>query len=268
MANKYLQIDGIATFVQHSGVSTLPDLPPVFDQGESILCLHGSGGNGHLFSDLFDQLATAHRLVAFDQPGHGRSACLDSLGSIEKMAAFTGAFLDKVGASDPVLMGHDMGAAVALRSALERSDRIRALVLCAAGDRFDPGDASLELARRVSEGKERRPFDPSLFGELATPEIMKRAFMEGMKTDPRATYGDLLACRDWQDAARLPDITIPTLIVHGEAEIPRVKEGAAALAEAMPTARLEIIPGAGHWIPLEAPEELAECISNFLGALE
>lgn len=265
MPNKYFQIDGVATFVQHTGPSTLPGAPPRLERGRTLLCLHGAGGNGHLFSGVFESLAPGHSLVAFDQPGHGRSGELDSIGSIQGMADFTLALMQRLGLDQPILLGHDMGAAVALECALRAPGRVGGLVICAAGDRFDLSDQALELALRVSHGKERRPFDPSIFSGKTAPEIMKRAFMEGMKTDPRATYTDLVACREWQPGEQLAEIQAPTRVIHGVDEIAWVKERAEALAKTLSIGEPETVPGAGHALLLEAPEALGARIDAFLG---
>jgi pimeloyl-ACP methyl ester carboxylesterase len=144
---------------------------------------------------------------------------------------------------------------------------VRALVLCSAGARFALSDEQLDFARRVSEGKERRPFDPRAFSKQTKPETMRKAFMEGMKTDPRATYGDLQACRDWDDTARLGEIAAPTLVVHGADELDDVREQAEALSSSIPGAQLRTIPAAGHSLLLEAPEALGTEVGAFLAAL-
>ena len=267
MPKKYLQVGGFATYVQHTGPSTLPNRPPVQEAGETIVCLHGAGSHGEFFMETLGALEGRHGVIVFDQPGHGRSGSLDSLGSVPKMAEFTQALCDVLELERPVLMGHDMGGAVALQMALNQPERFRALIIAACGARIDIPDASLEQARRVSEGKERRPFDPSSFSSETAPDVMKKAFMWGLKTDPRATYGDLLACRDWEAAEELASIRIPTLVTHGSDEHESVRDQAARLVETVPDARLEIIPGAGHALLPEAPESLAEVVHTYLGGI-
>jgi pimeloyl-ACP methyl ester carboxylesterase len=265
--NKYFQIDGIATHVMHTGRTTLPERPPDLSAGETILCLHGSGGNANLFRTVMDGLQPRHSPLAFDQPGHGRSGELDSLGSIERMAAFVYAFCQKLGLGPAVLLGHDMGAAVALRLALTHPESVRALVLCSAGARFELAEADVELARKVAEGKARRPFDPRAFSKQTSQEVMREAFVEGLKTDPRARFGDLLACREWDDAARLGEISAATLVIHGEEVHAEVRRQAEILAERIPGATSQLIPGAGHEILLEAPQALAVAVDDFLRSL-
>jgi pimeloyl-ACP methyl ester carboxylesterase len=96
---------------------------------------------------------------------------------------------------------------------------------------------------------------------------MRRGFMDGIKTDPRATYGDLRACRAWDDRARLKEIGAPCLVVRGADELPEVAEAASRLAAMLPNAREVVIPDAGHLLPVEQPEALAAAVLSFLEEL-
>jgi 3-oxoadipate enol-lactonase len=261
---KYVDIDGVATYLHHRGQTTLPDEPPDLSRGEVILGLHGAGGNGGYFDDLIGALAERHSPLAFDQPAHGRSGGLDSLGSIERMAAFTRALIGKLGIRAPVLFGHSMGGAVAQLYALESPEEVRALVLCSTGARFGRSSELLEMVQRVAEGKARRAFTRDPFSPKTPDEVVRRGWMEDAKTDPRAGYGDLLACHGWDIADRLGEIRRPTLILVGEDEFPPLLEQADLLAAGIPGARKRIIPEAGHALPLEQPGAVAGAICEFL----
>ena len=267
MPNKYFHVLGVATYVHHRGATTLPGVPPEARQGESILCLHGAGLSGSVFDAVLDALASRHSPLAFDQPGHGRSGGLDSLGSIERMATFTLALHKELHLEPSVLLGHGMGGAVALECALQAPEQVRALVLCASGARLGVADEVLELHSRVAAGKERRPFRRELFAPESSRELIQRGFLEEMKTDPRARYGDLLACQTWTPSAALAELRLPCLVVRGEHEEEAIREEAAQLAAAIPGARLELLARAGHMLPLEAPEELSGMIEGFLADL-
>jgi pimeloyl-ACP methyl ester carboxylesterase len=70
---KYVQVEGIATFVRHVGPTTLPEKPPDLSRGETVVCMHGAGGNSGLFTDVLERLGKTHSPIAFDFPGHARS---------------------------------------------------------------------------------------------------------------------------------------------------------------------------------------------------
>jgi 3-oxoadipate enol-lactonase len=264
---KYVYVDGVATLLRHRGPTTLPEVAPVTSRGEVVLFLHGTGGNSGAFDEVLDALATEHSPLAFDMPAHGRSAGLDSLGSIVDMADFARRLVDKLGLRDPVLVGHGLGGLVALEYALRDPERVRALVLVGAGARPEVPAESVERWRRVTEGKEQRRLPVDGFAPDTPRETFKRAFTEFVKTDPRALHGDLLAAQGWSAEGRLGALRPPCLCVVGEHEAPAVSRGVDALVSAAEGARKAVLPGAGHEIPLERPEALASEIRAFLGGL-
>ena len=266
MPHKYVRIDGVATYLHHTGATTLPEAPPATDRGEVLLCLHGTGGHGGDFQGLFSELGEDHSPIAFDQPGHGRSGSLDSLGAVDRMRSFTRALVEKLGLRAPVLVGHSLGAAVAVDYALAHPGEVRGLVICAGGGGFRFPDDFIENARLVTEGKRRRDFDPSLFCKKTDPKLMRKAFMSGLKTDPRATYGDLLACRDWQPGD-LASLSVPTLVLHGDSETEEVVAQALDLVEAAPDARKAVVADAGRMFFYEQPAAVAAEIRAFAEGL-
>jgi pimeloyl-ACP methyl ester carboxylesterase len=265
--HKYVRIDGVATYLHHTGATTLPETPPETQQGEILLCLHGTGGHGADFAAILEALASAHSPIAFDQPGHGRSGGLDSLGAIDRMRDFTAALTAKLGLRPHVVMGHSLGAAVALDYALEQPEAVRGLVICSGGARSTFSEGFLENAKLVTQGKRRRDFDPKAFAEGADPKIMRQAFMAGMRTDPRATYGDLLALTEWAREDDLSRIGAPTLVIHGDSESDDVIAQANKLVDRLPNARKVVVSKAGRMILYEQPEALAAEISSFLEGL-
>ena len=265
MPNKYFSVDGFATYVHHTGPTSLPEVPPNLDRGELLLGLHGAGNNGNLFRGIFEKLKDRHSPIAFDQPAHARSGGIDSLGSIERMADFTQAFAEKLSLRSPrVLLGHSMGGAVALQAALTAPTEVRALVICSTPLAFMIPDFLLDPLRRITEGKARRQFERAAFSPATPDEVVHRGWMEDARTDPRVMYGDLVACRDWHGGERVGSLEIPTLVLCGEDEIAPLREGCRQLAEAIPGARLEEVPEAGHMLPVEQPDAVAELIDAFL----
>ncbi len=263
MPNKYISIDGVATFVHHTGATTLPEVIPLRGTGAPVLCLHDAGGNGAEFRALLERIGRTHDAFAFDQPAHARSAGLDSLGSIERLAAFSQALGDKLGLETPVLLGHGMGAAIALQCSLDAPEFVRALILVGAGARFEVPSEKLEITRRVTEGKEARPFDRGVYAKSTSPEVMRAAFMQSVKTDPRATLGDYRALQGCTVGSRLGEISVPTLVVAGAEDAC----DAQGLATGISGARLVEIPDAGHAILHEQPDALFDGVLEFLEAL-
>lgn len=264
MPHKYLHVDGIATYLHHTGPTTLPHVVPDTRKGHALLCIHGASGNGNQFRPLLERLAANHSPFAFDFPAHARSGGIDSLESIPRMAEFARGVADRLGLARPVLVGHSMGGMVAQEYALAFPDRVRALVLIGTTAKPEIPEAFVTGLRRIVEGKARREFTRDAFSPATPPEIVRQNVMEDLKTDPRASLGDLLAVRGWSAADRLGRIRVPTLVIHGEDEIPRLKSGSEALAAGIAGARWVEVPKAGHMVTLEQTQAVADAIEAFL----
>jgi pimeloyl-ACP methyl ester carboxylesterase len=263
VAEKYFTVGSVATIVHHRGPTTLPGHPPAPSGGATILCVHDVAGNGHVFTGLLDALADRHRPIAFDLPGHGRSGGLDSLGQIDAMAAHAKALADRLELTMPVLVGDGMGAAVALEAAATWPDWPAAVVVCGGASLAPaPDPATIEQVRLVTAGRARRQFDTSGYAPDTAREVYERAFGEWMKTDPRATLGDLEALTAWDGAARVIAITAPVVVVVGEHEPATAREAAEALAAASPNGRVVTLDGAGRRGVVEQPERLAAIVAD------
>lgn len=266
MPQKYAHVDGVATFVQHVGPTTLPGRPPDLSRGETIVCLHGTGGNSGKFEDLLKLLEPVHSPLAFDRPGHARSGGLDALPSIARQSEFTRALCAQFGIRKAVLLGASCGGCIALETALAAPELVRALVLVASGARCEVPDAYLEKLRLITEGKAQRAFDRSGFSPAATPDAMRKSFMEDLKTDPRTVYGNALALRAWTREADLGRISCPTLVVVG-ADDAETRGYADVLARGIRGAKQVVLEKCGHSVSCEQPRALADAVLAFLAEL-
>ncbi len=274
MPEKYVRQAGLPILVRHTGPSTLPETPPVRASGRAVVCLHDAGLQSSIFSDLLGALRSLRTLrfggvggggheprgpdacaLAFDLPGHGRSGGLDALPSIEAMSECARGVADWCRATRPILVGHGMGALVALDWARQTPESIAGLVLCGTSAAFGVADDAIATMREVTLGRAARPFDPKRLAPGGSPDLMRRAWFESIQTDPRVTLVDLEASRAF--ASSLTDApAVPTLVVCGEHEAAAERESAQALATRL-GARLHTIPSAAHWLPLEQPAAFA-----------
>ncbi|MCP5027112.1 MAG: alpha/beta fold hydrolase [Actinomycetia bacterium] len=261
MPSKYATVDGVATLIHHRGATTLPGLPPDTSRGHTILCLHDAGGNGNVFSGLLDHLAESHSPLSYDQPGHGRSADLDSLGSIGAMAAHTSALVSALELESVVLVGDGLGAAVALESA--KAGWPAALVLIGGATGVPSGlDAMVDQLAQITAGRARREFDRTGYAPETGREVYQAAFAEWIKTDPRATLGDRRAQQAWEvDTA---PVACPVLVLTGEHEEDDSETAAEALAAHLAHGRCAQLVDAGRRGVNEEPAALAVTIDEFL----
>ena len=267
MPEKYVYLDDLPVLVRHTGPTTRPDRVPETRQGQALVLIHGSGGNRLIFEPLVERLAETQSPLSFDLPGHGRSGGLDSLPTIEAMADLTHELIQQLEISRPVLVGFDMGCAVALECALRRPATASGLVLIAPSAGTGVPAALIDRYRRVCAGKEPRPFRAELFAPGTSPEVMRGWFMGELGTDPRATYGDLEALDAWRTNDRLGDLALPTCAISGS-ENPEDAEAADTLAGAIAGSQRISIEKAGHLIPVEQPDALAQQLGEFLAGLD
>jgi pimeloyl-ACP methyl ester carboxylesterase len=267
MPSKYTYVEGIAVNYFHSGTSTPPDIVPAFDRGELLLLVHAAGANAHTWHRQLDHFGRDHSPIAFDFPGHGRSGNTEGLGSIAEYRDFTKAFADALGLRPLVLIGHCMGGAIAMDFALAFPDRVRALVLVATTARFELPEERLATWRDVMRGRMQQPFTTEAFSPNTDFNVVREAWMEQVKTDPRVRYSDLAACNQFDARNRLGGIRVPTLVIGGRDDAITPPAKSEELYRSIPGSTLVLVEGAGHTVPSEKPVEFHQAVDEFLKGL-
>jgi pimeloyl-ACP methyl ester carboxylesterase len=238
---KYTDVKGYATYYYYSGATTLPDVVPDFSRGRKILFIHGAGSNGHTWHRQIGAFGGKGSPIALDLPGHGRSAGVEGLRTVQDYADFVAAFLDALKIKSAVILGHSMGGAIAMDLAMRHRARVEALILSCTAAKFN-------LTPDRIEG-------------------LREGWMEQIKTDPRVRYTDILACSqvDLRDA--IAKIDQPTLVIAGADDKGTTPADAEFIAGKIRGATTRIIADAGHYIPRERPAEYNAAIEQFVSSL-
>jgi pimeloyl-ACP methyl ester carboxylesterase len=264
---KYVQLRGESLHFLHTGTTTLPDVPPALEPGALFVCVHGAGRNAGDFRRTLAGLAPAHSVVALDLPAHGRSTGLDALPTIAAYADVCEAFLGVTTRRPVILVGWSMGALAALELASRGAAALAGLVLIAATPVWALDETALAAVRDVVRGRRPQIFDKTLFSPATSLEVMREAWMEQVKTDPRVLYGDLLAAQRFDGRSLLSKVRLPTLVVHGADDQLMPRASAEALVAGIAGARLAVVERAGHIPQLEQPERLHELLASFAAGL-
>jgi pimeloyl-ACP methyl ester carboxylesterase len=258
-----LSVNGIDTFVATGGRA--------FDSSQpTVVLLHGAG---------FDHTAWAlhsrwfahhgHSVLSPDLPGHGRSSGAP-LRSIADMADWTAALLDAAGASNSTLVGHSMGSLIALETAARYPAKVSALVLIGTAATMTVGPDLLKAAEANDHGAVDMVsiwglgFDAELGGSLAPGLWMHSGAQRVLETcRPGVLFADLSACNAYQDAlAAAARITVPATLILGERDMMTPARGGKALAAALSNSRTVVLPGAGHMIMAERPDQLLAALQG------
>ena len=230
---------------------------------KALVLIHGAGGN-HLSWPSQLRRLPGYRVYTPDLPGHGKSKG-HSLQRIPSFGNAAAAWLQALELPKVFLAGHSMGGAIALWLALEYPELIRALVLSSTGAQL-PVNLSLieELATQVGFPIAVDKITSWSFSSRIEPALVENVKKQMLKTRPAVLAGDFQACDSFDLSDRLGEVTVPTLVLVGDEDKMTPQRFAEGLAEGIPGAVLEVISGAGHMLPLEQPERVAEVVRGFL----
>ena len=266
-ATKYIDTGGLVLHCLHSGPTTLPGQIPPFDRGALFVLVHGGGRNAGDWKRQLVGLGDRHSVVALDLPGHGRAPGTDGLPTIEAYADVAGEFVRAVARRRCVLVGWSMGASIAVVEAVRHPERYAGLVLLGARPCWRPEPSALEPYRDVVRGRRPQSFDTMLFSPATPMDVMREAWMEQVKTDPRVLYTDLLAGACFDGTELFAKVAIPTLVIHGADDKAVSVETVRDVAAAIRDARLEMVPDAGHIAHLEQADRVNTLLATFAEGL-
>ena len=230
-----------------------------------IVFVHGAGLDGGCWqyqTKFFDGS------VAVDLPGHG-SSTEEPADNIATYAEWLGEHARRLSSSPVTLVGHSMGSLVALETAAKNPDIVAGLVLVATSATMPVHRDLLAAARDKDSSaaamviKWSLPRDPGYGRPKDWVASMSDTFITSAESGLMAK--DFTACDTYEDAITMAQqVRCPTLFLLAEHDVMTKPQAAQPLAAAVADARIVIIEGAGHMLPLEKPDETNEAISLFL----
>ena len=258
-----LNVNGTEIFAATGGREFDPTLP-------AIVLLHGAGFD-HTSWALHTRWFAHHgfAVLAPDLPGHGRSAG-NPLSTIADMADWTAALIEAAGATSARLVGHSMGSLIALETAARHPARVSGLSLIGTAATMTVGPDLL----RAAEANDQAAIDmvsiwglgfqAELGGSLAPGLWMHSGAQRVLEQcRPGVLYNDLAACNAYQGAlAAAATITVPATLILGERDMMTPAKAGNALAAAIPHAKTIVLPGAGHMMMAERPDELLAALQG------
>ena len=268
---EFLDLDGVRIYYYAAGTR---------GAGEPIVLVHGFPTSGHLWSDVVPLLPDGHRVLVLDLVGYGRSDppggyAVDIRAHAERLITF----LDRLGINYACVIGHDVGGGIAQWAAIRHPHRVSRLGLISSVA-FD-GWPSREVRIARASLPLTRHLPPSWILSVVRADLLRgysdqergahevdlylRPFLEDAGRDALVTHLTALDCRDTATlSGRLKDIVCPTAVLWGTADPFLPAALGRRLADAIPGATFDAIPGARHFLPEENAGSVVAAIRGLL----
>ncbi len=262
--------------------------------GPTLVCHPGGPGFSSLYFADLAALGDELELVLLDPRGTGGSDPARDPGqyAIADYASDVEELREHLGLEQLLLFGHSHGGVVAVEYAASHPDRVERLILASTLPRHGPEQEA--AMQRAVEAREGEPWyadavdalQTELQGEFAdgrelmelTRRMMPLYYADYGEREQRhvaSLAGDSLcvdATRLWEKEIwehfdlrpLLPSLAMPTLVITGERDFITGPACAAELTDGIPAAETVVLPGSGHMIFVEAPEEFREAVLGFL----
>lgn len=252
------------------GIETLRHLDIGFQTGErgmekgrpTLVMIHGAGGRAQFWQNQIRFLDDALNVLALDLPGHGNTPGGGER-RIEGYAAWLAGILEKAFEDRVFLMGHSMGGAIVLETAVNHPPLLRGIILVATG-------AKLSVAPAFLDGIQNR-FDETVdtiirysYASKAGEAMINLGAAMMKETGSDTLYGDFLACDRFDRRRDLKRIHLPCLILCGEKDKMTPTVLSEELSEGIPGSILEQISSAGHMVMIENYKDVNRSIREFL----
>jgi len=245
-----------------------PALPP-------LVFLHGIGGAARAWRGQLIFFGDRFHAIAWDMPGYGGSAPLAKC-SIAALADALQDFLQQVGTTKPILVGHSIGGMVVQQLLAKHPHIAAAVVLAQTSPAFGKPDGDWQKAfiearlGPLDRGETLVSLAPSLVKELVgddpDPGGMALA-RDCMASVPEATYrATMLALMGFDLRGALKDIAAPTLVLSGSRDKNAPAPMMAKMASYIPSATYVELEGVGHLVNLERPATFNATLDQFLKA--
>ena len=245
--------------------------PPLF-------LIRALGGSMALWGSFRDRLAEQRRVISFDARGSGASAPIAGITTTRRMARDVLALADRLGCESIDVFGQSLGGMVASWLPLDAPYRVRKLILASTSDRgatftragllrglalaktfLGPGhDIEQRLAHRVLSDRFRRD----------QPEDWRhvQSILRASSTRRRALLAHVSAGAMHDLRRRVREISCPVLVLAGEIDELLGIEPQQRFARRLPNASFSIVPGSGHDVSIERPDQTASLVLAFLAA--
>jgi pimeloyl-ACP methyl ester carboxylesterase len=243
-------------------------------EGPLLLFVHGAAVDSRMWAPQFAALADEFTVVAWDEPGAGRSSDVPANFGLAEYANCLATLIETLGLGPAHVAGLSWGGTVAQELYRLHPQLVETLILAGSYAGWKGSLPEEEVRARVEGVRQMleappEEFDPTLPGLFARdPPPVFVPLLEDMAASVRPeslrVQLSLMAEADQRDL--LPRIAVPTLLIWGELDARSPISVARRFEEAIPNAKLVVIPACGHVSNLERPERFNRAVREFCRA--
>jgi 3-oxoadipate enol-lactonase len=256
----FVTVNDVSLFVEDRGEGTL-----------ALVFLHYWGGTHRTWDKVIKELGSGFRTIAYDTRGWGQSAPAANGYALSALADDAAALVKHLQIKEYVLIGHSMGGKIAQLLASRKLEGLVGLILVA--------PASPGPFRLPEEAKEQQlhAYDSRdtviqtiqfLSARMPDPETVEQMVEDSLSSSADAKLA-------WPTSGILEDLSeeasqirTMTLVLAGELDrLHPVEQQRSEVIPKIPNAELQIVPQAGHLLPVEEPVKLADAIRRFVSAI-
>ncbi len=260
MPNIHTAIGGLS--FGHNRVKHEPDDPV-------LVFVHGAGGQRADWPQSWRNAGGDFRQIAtytLDLPGHD----VDGGTGHDTVEAYTdavGAFLDAMGFTRAVIVGHSMGAAIVLLLGIRHHPRVAGLVTIGGGAEFPVTDAVLNGFKTNFEAT------VDVMVRFSWPRHARESYKRQQRwhmrvAGPTVVHDDFLACQRFNANDRLADIAVPVLIIAAKDDRMVPLKKSIAIHEGIAESRMVTVANSGHFPQTEQRRKCVGAIEGFLRDLK
>ncbi len=243
----------------------------VFGHGEpAVILVHGWACDANYWNEQFETLRAHYTVVAVNLAGHGGSGSNRSDWSIQNYAGDVAAVAKQIPNTRLVLVGHAMGATVALAATPLIGTRVTGIVavdaLRSVGQPpLPPQEVALRVApfRADFVGETRKLVSESLFRRDANRVLVQKVAYDMSLEPPAIAVASLQSLLSFDLTGLLPAIRVPVYAINSDL----APTDAARIKKSLPLFTLDVLDHSGHFLMLEAPARFNPLLLKDLAAL-
>ncbi|MEM7563445.1 MAG: alpha/beta hydrolase [Pseudomonadota bacterium] len=238
--------------------------------GKDVVLVHGFLGTGEIFEPLTRYLQKQFRVTTLDLPGFGRSRDLPVPDTVTELSHQVAQTIRSSGLQTCSILGHSLGAWIALELSLQQPDLLEKMVLYGGSpdgicpDRFETYENSIERIKNLGVDRFAGDLAAEWFVKGKQDPLYCVAEKAGKNANEAAAIAHVASWNAWKTSDRLTEVNTKTLIICGDSDRSTHPDLSIGMWQQISGSHLFIAPDSGHIVHLEQAEIFNRSVSQFL----